>query len=151
MVPSGSLKSRRPHKQRFRKTRVLFVCIGNSCRSQMAEAFARTYGPDVLIAASAGLRPAMVVSPLTFQVLAEKNIRADGQFPKSLDMVLGAPFDVVVNISGFRIPASAPRVIEWSVQDPIGLQEEVFRDVANQLESLVMGLILQLRSEQPAA
>ena len=47
--------------------RVLFVCIGNACRSQMAEAFARTYGSDVMIAASAGLAPAMGVAPDTMQ------------------------------------------------------------------------------------
>jgi protein-tyrosine-phosphatase len=93
----------------------------------------------------------MVVAPLTLQVLAERNIRADGQFPKSLDMVSGEPFDVVVNLSGFRFPSAAAGLIEWPVQDPIGQNEEVYRDVANQIENLVLGLILELRADQPAA
>src|SRR6267154_2225345 len=51
------------------KKRVLFVCIGNSCRSQMAEAFARAYGADTLWVQSAGLGPAPMVAPLTRQIL----------------------------------------------------------------------------------
>src|SRR5271156_244497 len=49
------------------KKRVLFVCIGNSCRSQMAEAFARAYGSDVMVAQSAGLSPATTISAVTKQ------------------------------------------------------------------------------------
>src|SRR5271165_2238746 len=64
------------------KMRVLFVCIGNSCRSQMAEGFARAYGADVMAVQSAGLSPAVMVSPLTKTVLAERNIHIDDQFPK---------------------------------------------------------------------
>src|SRR6516164_2102117 len=111
--------------------RVLFVCLGNSCRSQMAEAFARAYGSDVLIPSSAGLTPAPIVAPLTLQVLAEKNIRADGQFPKELDPVAGEASDVIVNMSGYPLASLAARVVEWRVQDPIGESETVYRDVAN--------------------
>src|ERR1700681_1166513 len=81
------------------KKRVLFVCIGNACRSQMAEAFARAYGSDVVTAHSAGLAPASAVPPLTRQVLAEKNVPTEGQFPKGLTMLTGEPFDLVVNLS----------------------------------------------------
>ena len=131
--------------------RVLFVCVGNSCRSQMAEAFARAYGSDVLIPASAGLAPAGIVAPLTLQVLAEKNITAGAQFPKGLDLVSQAPFDLAVNMSGYPTPLPAARVMEWSVRDPIGEKLEVYRSVANEIEGLVMKLILDLRSgRQPA-
>ena len=51
--------------------RVLFVCIGNSCRSQMAEAFARAYGRDVVAPASAGVYPANVIAPDTMRAMAE--------------------------------------------------------------------------------
>src|ERR1700682_6833223 len=51
------------------KKRVLFVCIGNSCRSQMAEAFARAYGADIMEAQSAGVNPATYIAPLTRQTL----------------------------------------------------------------------------------
>ena len=54
--------------------RVLFVCIGNSCRSQMAEGFARAYGSDVMIPASAGFTPASRVAPDTIRAMAEPRI-----------------------------------------------------------------------------
>jgi arsenate reductase len=127
------------------KKRVLFVCIGNSCRSQMAEAFARAYGSDILSAHSAGLSPAMIVQPLTIQVLREKNIRADGQFPKNLEIALREPYDVVINMSGQRLQVPGARMVEWSVPDPIGQSETLYRTVATQIEGLVMRLILELR------
>jgi arsenate reductase len=125
---------------------VLFVCIGNACRSQLAEAFARTYGSDVLTPFSAGLAPASVVPPITRQVLSERNIGIDGQFPKGLDAVSSGQFDVVVNMSGQPLSVPGARMIHWTVADPIGQPEAVHREVAAQIESLVMRLILELRS-----
>jgi arsenate reductase len=132
--------------QRLRK-RVLFVCIGNSCRSQMAEGFARAYGGDIIIAKSAGLSPASIVQPETKQVLAERNIYIDDQFPKGIEILMREQFDVVINMSGERLPpAPGARVIEWPVEDPIGQTEAVYKSVAAQIEGLVMRLILELRS-----
>ena len=128
------------------KKRVLFVCIGNSCRSQMAEAFARAYGADIMDVQSAGVAPATIISPLTKQVLGEKNLRIDGHFPKGLDMISREPFDLIVNMSGTKLAIPGVRVLDWPVQDPIGLREEIYRTVAAQIESLVMRLILELRS-----
>lgn len=128
------------------KKRVLFVCIGNSCRSQMAEAFARAYGSDILEVRSAGLSPASIVAPLTKQVLAERNISAEDQFPKGLELLAGEKFDVVINLSGYPIPALAPRTDAWPVPDPIGQKESVYRDCAARIEALVMRLILELRA-----
>ena len=128
------------------KKRVLFVCIGNSCRSQMAEGFARAYGSDSIDAQSAGLSPAMIIAPLTKQVLGEKNVRIDDHFPKGLEMVARRPFDLIVNMSGAKLAIPGARVLDWPVQDPIGQKEEVYRSVAAQIEGLVMRLILDLRS-----
>lgn len=128
------------------KKRVLFVCIGNSCRSQMAEGFARTYGADVMEARSAGVSPATIIAPLTRQILSERNIQIDLHFPKSVAMVSREPFDIVVNMTGTPLSMPAPRVIDWPVTDPIGQKLEVYRAVAAQIESLVVGLILQLRN-----
>ena len=129
------------------KKSILFVCIGNSCRSQMAEAFARAYGSDVLTARSAGLAPAAIIQPLTRKVLSEKNIACEGQFPKGLESVAADSFDVMVNISGEPLPArpAAHRSIEWHVRDPIGQSENLYRTVAAEIEALVMRLILELR------
>jgi len=131
------------------KKRVLFVCIGNACRSQMAEAFAKAYGSDILIVQSAGLAPALSMPPLTAQALREKNIQSEGQFPKSVDSFVGEPFEVVVNLSGERLPPAfgAARLIDWNVRDPIGESEDVYRAVAAQIEGLVMRLIIELREK----
>ena len=145
-VPADADKSPAPRSAKAKK-RVLFVCIGNSCRSQMAEAFARAYGSDILTAYSAGLAPAGIVQTLTRQVLTEKNVSTEGQFPKALDAFSGEPFEVVVNISGEPLPraVAAARVIDWRVRDPIGESETVYRNVCAEIEGLVMRLILELR------
>jgi arsenate reductase len=129
------------------KRRVLFVCIGNACRSQMAEAFARAYGSDILIVKSAGLAPASSLPPLTRKILTEKNIPLEGQFPKGLESFFGQPFEAVVNLSGEPLPAAlaTTRLIQWNIRDPIGESESVYRAVAVQIEGLVMRLILELR------
>jgi arsenate reductase len=131
------------------KKRILFVCIGNSCRSQMAEAFARAYGSDILAVRSAGLAPAQTVATLTRKTLAEKNVPSDGQYPKGLESVAGDAFDIVVNLSGERLPArpSAARSLEWRIRDPIGQSESLYRTVAAEIENLVMRLILELREK----
>jgi arsenate reductase len=128
------------------KKRVLFVCIGNSCRSQMAEAFARAYGADAIIASSAGVSPAAIIAPLTRKVLIEKNVPIGDQYPKGMEMAQREPFDIVVNMSGLPLAMEAKRVVDWRVQDPIGHDEGVYRQVAAQLEAMVMRLILELRA-----
>ena len=130
--------------------RVLFVCVGNSCRSQMAEGFAKTYGKDVLEATSAGLFPATIVAPITIKMMRQRGIDMQGHYPKSLHEV-ELPFDIVVNISGYPIPHSlGRRIIEWKVQDPLGQKESIFQQVATQIENHVMQLVMELRLNPPA-
>jgi arsenate reductase len=131
------------------KKRVLFVCVGNACRSQMAEAFARAYGADIMEVRSAGINPATYVAPLTKQILAERNLNIDSQFPKALEL-LNESFDVVVNMSGQSVSLPNARELTWVVLDPIGHKEDVYRSVASQIEALVMRLILELRSRGPS-
>jgi|ERR1051326_2227039 protein-tyrosine-phosphatase len=131
------------------RVRVLFVCIGNSCRSQMAEGFARKYGADVMEPYSAGLGPAAIVAPLTAKVMLEKNVDMSSHFPKGLESVGTGPFDLMINMSGQRMPApQGVTVEEWKVRDPMGLSEEIFRQVANEIEQRVMRLVLLLRAQQ---
>jgi arsenate reductase len=135
-----------PNGPARRKKRVLFVCIGNSCRSQMAEALAKTYGNDVMEAHSAGVSPATIIAPLTQKILAEKNLNTEGQFPKGMDMFPRVRFDLVVNMSGMPVTAETVKMIVWPVADPIGKPEQVYRTVESQIEDLVMRLILELRA-----
>ena len=101
--------------------RVLFVCLGNICRSPMAEALARAYGSDVIRARSAGLMPAISTSTLTRSVLKEKNIELGDHLPRALRDINLAEVDLIVNMSGSKLPvATTVPVIEWKVKDPIG-------------------------------
>lgn len=125
--------------------KVLFVCIGNACRSQMAEAFARAYGSDVLIADSAGIYPATMIAPDTVRAMAEKNLTLKGQFPKSIEQVDRSNFDLIVDMSGELEPEEGPPVRIWNVPDPIVMDYENHRRVRDQVDALVRGLISELR------
>ena len=128
------------------KKRVLFVCIGNACRSQMAEAFASAYGSDVIIAASAGVHPANGVHPTTMRVMEAKNIHLKDHFPKGLRHLGRSQFDIVVNMSGSYLPnAPAERVIDWDVEDPVVMEWDDHCKIRDEIERRVMGLILELR------
>jgi arsenate reductase (thioredoxin) len=118
----------------------------------MAEGFARKYGSDVMEAASAGFAPAAMVQPLTKKVMEEKNISLDEHFPKDLDFLPLAGFDLIVNISGRKMPTRMPiEVREWQIEDPMGKAEEEFLKTRDQIENLVMRLILDLRkAKRPA-
>ena len=129
------------------KKRVLFVCIGNSCRSQMAEAFARTYGNDVIIAASAGLAPAFSIAPDTQRSMAEKHIELTEQFPKDLRYWGRTDFDVIVNMTGSYLPqmSGTAKVIDWDMPDPIHVAYDEHCAIRDAIERRVMTLILELR------
>lgn len=131
--------------------RVLFVCLGNSCRSQMAEAFARAYGSDVIIPASAGFTPASRVAPDTIRAMAAKNINLKDHFPKGIKHLGRAKFDVVINMADFPVPEDLCRdVRSWDVADPVYMNFEDHCIVRDEIERLVMLLILELRKEQHA-
>lgn len=131
------------------RIRVLFVCVGNSCRSQMAEGFARKYGQGLIEPLSAGLMPAAIVQEDTHRIMAERGVALDGQYPKGIEMFTRESLDVVVNISGFALPAmNARQIFEWQVRDPIGESEGVYRMVAGQIEQLVMRLVAELRARR---
>lgn len=127
--------------------KILFVCIGNSCRSQMAEAFARAYGSDVLIADSAGIYPAAMVAPDTVRAMAEKNLTLNGQFPKSIEQVDRSAFDLIVDMSGELEPEDGTPMRIWNVPDPIVMDYENHRRVRDQIEFLVRGLISELHGK----
>ena len=117
----------------------------------MAEGFARAYGSDVMVADSAGLAPAMFVSGDTVRTMREKNIDISLHSPKALADVGRAPFDLIVNISGYQIPAAQAPVREWLVEDPIGRPIETHRAVRDDIEMRVMHLILELRRRKKSA
>ncbi|HWQ57007.1 MAG TPA: hypothetical protein VN442_25190 [Bryobacteraceae bacterium] len=129
--------------------RVLFLCMGNACRSQMAEGFARVYGSDVMIPASAGFTPASAVPADTIRAMDEKNIDIRAHFPKSWLHVRMAEFDLVVNMSGCALPPQIVSTVrEWNVPDPVLVSYKEHCRIRDRIESLVMELILELRRVQ---
>jgi arsenate reductase (thioredoxin) len=118
----------------------------------MAEGFARKYGSDVMECDSAGLSPAPIVQPLTKKVMEDKNVNIDAQFPKDLGSAEPSKFNLLINMSGVKLPARIPiEVREWKIEDPIGRSEEFYVTVRDQIEQYVMGLILELRRDQRRA
>ena len=133
------------------RRKILFVCVGNSCRSQMAEGFARAYGSDIVEVFSAGLAAAAVIAPETHAVMLEKNIDLGDQFPKHLGLIPPAMLDLVVNISGFPLPPGEwKEVITWDIPDPIGKNEKFHREVRDRIQAKVLELLALLRQRPPA-
>ncbi|MDA1315880.1 MAG: arsenate reductase ArsC [Acidobacteria bacterium] len=132
--------------------RVLFVCIGNSCRSQMAEGFARHRHGDVMTPLSAGLYPAAIVQLETIASMAEKELSLEGQQPKSISSIDDQQVDLLINMSGMPIPPSPSfqgGTLVWEVTDPIGRSTQVYREVRDRIESLVSQLAETLRKHAP--
>lgn len=128
------------------KPRVLFLCIANSARSQMAEAFLRHYGGDRYEVHSAGLEPNMI-HPLTVQVMEEIGYPLTGYYSKGVDVYLGKVFFhyliIVCNKAEEKCPTTWPGINQrmyWAFEDPAvfeGNEEEKlikFRDVRDQIE-----------------
>jgi len=129
--------------------KVLFVCIGNVCRSPMAEAFANHYGNDVLIAKSAGLAPLSEALPETRAIMEEVNVDLSKHVPMEYDPSLAGQYDIVVNMSGYLLPGKPPnQLLEWDVQDPFQRGSEAFRNARADVEQRVMQLILQMRRDK---
>ena len=133
------------------KKKVIFVCLGNACRSQMAEAFAVKYGSDILEVASAGLTPASTLPDLTKAVMKDKGISLDGHFSKGTEVYQKMHWDVVINMSGRPLGAlTGDKMIDWKIEDPMGQRQIVHERVRDEIEDLVMRLILEIRIQARA-
>ena len=138
--------------------RVLFVCTGNSARSQMAEALLRRLGGPAFEAFSAGTEP-KGVNPLTVRVLSEAGIDISGARAKSTGVFLGQAFDCVVTVCD-RARETCPyfpgarRTLHWSFDDPAeatGTEEQrlaVFRRVMGEIRSAIETFIPEALEER---
>src|ERR1700722_17988052 len=104
------------------RTKVLFLCIGNACRSQMAEAIARHKAADVIDASSAGLVPFGEIPNTTIAVLGERGISVEGQSSKPLRSDNMSAVDIVINMTGRPGEAilneQEKELEDWDVGDP---------------------------------
>src|SRR5258708_6280009 len=132
------------------RVKVLFLCLGNSCRSPMAEAIARQAAADVIEASSAGLIALGFVVGSTVRVLEEFGYSAEGLRSKMLTSDALDDADLVINMSGRPLPQLANRkteVEDWEVDDPYGEDPEVYRGTCQEIERRVKDLAERLRSE----
>ena len=132
---------------RPRQLRVLFLCYGNACRSQMAEAYARALAGDRLDARSAGVSPVGFIPPEVGAVMAEEDISIEGQFSKSMHEVSGEPFDLIVDLAGVltRRAGSVP-IRSRPVIDPFGGDLEAYRRTREAVRTEIEALINDLES-----
>jgi arsenate reductase len=127
--------------------KILFVCIENSNRSQMSQAFATIHGGEAVQAFSAGSRPSGVVNPKAIAALKELGYDLSRHDSKSLEEVKQyAPFDAVVTMGcGDACPwMPAKQFIDWEIPDPKHLEPEAFNKVRDLISEKVKGLINDL-------
>ncbi|GLQ96511.1 arsenate reductase ArsC [Dyella mobilis] len=125
--------------------RILFVCVENANRSQMAEAFAHLYGGDAVEALSAGSRPSGVINPRAVQFMQELGYDLTTHASKSLDEVTGE-FDAVVTMGcGDSCPWVPARLrLDWALQDPKHLDDDGYRAVRDDIAARVKSLLAEL-------
>jgi len=125
--------------------RVLFVCVENAGRSQMAATFAKKYGRGKVEAESAGTMPANEVNPVVVQVMREKGIDLSANKPKLItnEMVQEADMIIVMGCSaqGFCPAPLLNKVIDWGIEDPKGKPIEKVREIRDEIERKVKKLI----------
>lgn len=126
--------------------RVVFVCVENSNRSQMAEAFARIHGAGKVQAYSAGSRPSGRVNPKAVEAMKELGYDLTAHTSKGLDEFNGQQFDAAVTMGcGDECPlVLARRRLEWNIPDPREMSPEQFRQVRDLIESKVKELLQSL-------
>ena len=134
-------------RQEEAPVKVLFVCLGNSCRSPMAEAVARRQAADVIEASSAGLTPLGHVATLTKQTLASNGYEGENLESKPLMPSLWEADELVINMTG-RSRESLFRdwrkVEDWDVEDPYGADPESYQRILEDIEGRVRELAERL-------
>lgn len=132
--------------------KVLFVCIHNSGRSQMAEAFARRLGKGVIEAESAGTQPADGINPIVRQAMAEIGYDMADQHPKIMTMDTVRSADKAITMgcdvtSDAACPATFIPTVDWGLEDPKGRPIEKVREIRDQIRRRVENLVEEVGHE----
>ncbi len=127
---------------------VLFVCVENACRSQMAEGFFNFLASGKATAVSAGNMPAKWVNPLAVQVMKEVGVDISGHKPKMLtaEMIREADKVILMGCGGNVCPIVPREVEDWQIEDPAGKGIEKFREVRDTIETKVERLLVELEA-----
>jgi arsenate reductase (thioredoxin) len=126
--------------------RVLFVCVENAGRSQMAEAFAKKYGEGKFEVSSAGNKPADNVNPVVVEVMKEKGIDISANKPKLITAKMAMDADLIVtmgcNDQGVCPGPFFKPTVDWVLEDPKGKSIEKVREIRDEIERRVKQLIV---------
>ena len=130
------------------KIKVLFVCVENARRSQMAQGFAEAFGQGKLEVYSAGSSPSSQIDPLVIEVMKEKGIDLSGKRPKGLNDLPPVEMDYLVTMGCEETcPAVlAKKIIEWEIPDPKGKPIDEVRRIRDMLEVKVKMLLEEVES-----
>src|SRR5512134_3516949 len=125
------------------KLRIVFICVENARRSQMAQGFAETFGGDKVQAYSAGSRPGASIDPLVIEVMKEKGIDLSSRHPKGLNDLPPVEMDYLVTMGCEETCPTvlAKNIIEWQIPDPKGKSIEFYREVRDMIENRVGALL----------
>jgi protein-tyrosine-phosphatase len=128
------------------KKRIVFICVENARRSQMAQGFAEVFGQGKIEVYSAGSRPSSSIDPMVIEVMKEKGIDLMTKHPKSLDDLPHVEMDYLVTMGCEETcPAVlAKKIIEWEIPDPKGKPIDVFRDVRDLIKNKVRDLLQEI-------
>ena len=133
--------------EKMEMKKVLFVCVENAGRSQMAEAFAKAYGKGKLNASSAGNKPAERINPIVVDAMKERRIDISTEKPSLLTFQMAQDADLIVtmgcNEQGICPGPFFKPTIDWKLEDPKGKPIEKVREIRDEIESLVQELIRQ--------
>lgn len=132
-----------------KKHRIIFVCVENSNRSQMAEAFAHILGSETVEAFSAGSRPSGKINPKAVEAMKEVGYDLTTHTSKGLDEFNGQRFAAAVTMGcGDECPlVHAKHRVDWQIPDPKEMPPEQFREVRNFIEFKVKELFAELATE----
>ena len=124
-------------------TRIVFVCIENSCRSQMAQGFAEAFGKGKSEVYSAGSRPSSHINPLAIEVMKEKDIDLSNRRPKGLNDLPPIEMDYLITMGCEETCPAVPakKMIEWEIPYPKGKSIDAFREVRDLIEGKVRSLL----------
>jgi len=126
--------------------RILFVCVENAGRSQMAEAFVNKYGQGKLAAQSAGIKLASNVNPVVVEAMMEKGIDISMNKPKLLTQEMANQADLIVTMGcGAADLCPGPffkDTVDWALEDPKGKSIDKVREIRDEIERRVKKLIL---------
>ena len=127
---------------------ILFVCVENSNRSQMAEAFARLHGAGLVEASSAGSKPSGRVNPKAVEAMKELGYDLSTHASKGLEEFNGRDVDVAVTMGcGDECPlVRAAERVDWKIPDPREMTPEQFRGVRDLIEQKVLDLLATLKA-----